>query len=203
MKPTQIPLQEGKYYHIYNRGNNSETLFYTEDNYKYFLNKYDKYLSEYIDTYVYCLLPNHFHLLISVKETKVISNEASNKKVQSLEHIISFQFRKFFTSYAMSINLQKNRKGSLFQKSFKRKEVANEAYFSNLILYIHANPQLHGIVDDFKSYRWSSYASILADKKTKSKKEAVLNWFEGIENFIACHHQKIELSNIKKLMIEY
>ena len=59
------------------------------------------------------------------------------------------------------------------------------------------------LVDDFKSYRWSSYASILADKKTKLKKEAVLNWFEGIENFIACHHQKIELANIKKLMIEY
>ncbi len=178
-------------------------LFYTEDNYKYFLSKYDKYLSEYISTYAYCLLPNHFHLLVSVKETKVISNESSNKKVQSLEHITSFQFRKFFTSYAMSINLQKNRTGSLFQKSFKRKEVANDAYFSNLILYIHANPQLHGLVDDFKCYRWSSYASILADKKTKLKKEAVLNWFEGIENFIACHHQKIELSNIKKLMIEY
>ena len=51
MKPTQIPLQEGKFYHIYNRGNNRETLFYTEENYKYFLKKYDKYLSEYIDTY--------------------------------------------------------------------------------------------------------------------------------------------------------
>ena len=203
MKPTQIPLQEGKYYHIYNRGNNRETLFYTEDNYKYFLNKYDKYLSEYIDTYAYCLLPNHFHLLVSVKETKVISNEESNKKVQSLEHIISFQFRKFFTSYAMSINLQKNRTGSLFQKSFKRKEVANDAYFSNLILYIHANPQLHGLVDDFKNYRWSSYPTILANKNTKLKKEVVLEWFDGIENFRACHHQKIELSNIKKLMIEY
>jgi len=118
MKPTQIPLQEGKYYHIYNRGNNSETLFYTEDNYKYFLNKYDKYLSEYINTYAYCLLPNHFHLLVSVKETKVISNEESNKKVQSLEHIISFQFRKFFTSYAMSINLQKKQNRKFISKKF-------------------------------------------------------------------------------------
>jgi REP element-mobilizing transposase RayT len=151
MKPTQIPLQEGKYYHIYNRGNNRETLFYTESNYKYFLKKYDKYLSEYIDTYAYCLLPNHFHLLISVKELKDTPLETGNKKVQTLEQIISFQFRKFFTSYAMSINLQKNRTGSLFQKSFKRKEVANDTYFSNLILYIHANPQLHGLIDDLKA----------------------------------------------------
>ena len=203
MKPTQIPLQEGKYYHIYNRGNNRETLFYTEANYKYFLKKYDKYLSEYIDTYAYCLLPNHFHLLISVKELKDIPHEEGNKKEQTLEQMISFQFRKFFTSYAMSINLQKNRTGSLFQKSFKRKEVANDAYFSNLILYIHANPQLHGLIDDFKSYIWSSYAGILANKKTKLKKEVVLNWFDGIENFRTCHHQKIELSNIKKMIIEY
>jgi hypothetical protein len=103
----------------------------------------------------------------------------------------------------MSINLQKNRTGSLFQKSFKRKEVANDTYFSNLILYIHANPQLHGLIDDFKNYNWSSYTSILDDKKTKLKKEAVLDWFDGVENFRACHHQKIELSNIKKVMIEY
>ena len=86
--------------------------------YKYFLNKYDKYLSEYINTYAYCLLPNHFQLLVSVKETKVISNEESNKKVQSLEHIISFQFRKFFTSYAMSINLQKKQNRKFISKKF-------------------------------------------------------------------------------------
>ena len=145
----------------------------------------------------------HFHLLISVKESKDITHQVGNKKEQSLEQIISFQFRKFFTSYAMSINLQKNRTGSLFQKSFKRKEVANDTYFSNLILYIHANPQLHGLIDDFNSYMWSSYASILANKKNKLKKEVVLKWFDGIENFKAFHRQKIELSNIKKLMIEY
>ena len=50
---------------------------------------------------------------------------------------------------------------------------------------------------------WSSYTSILADKRTKLKKEGVLEWFDGIENFRICHYQKIELSNIKKLMIEY
>ena len=61
----------------------------------------------------------HFHLLISVKESKDITHEVGNKKEQTLKQTISFQFRKFFTSYAMSINLQKNRTGSLFQKSFK------------------------------------------------------------------------------------
>ena len=122
MKATQIPLQEGKYYHIYNRGNNRETLFYTEANYKYFLKKYDKYLSEYIDTYAYCLLPNHFHLLISVKELKDIPLETGNKKVQTLEQIISFQFRKFFTSYAMSINLQKTEQEVYFKKVLNAKK---------------------------------------------------------------------------------
>ena len=74
------------------------------------------------------------------------------EKVDPLEKIISFQFRKFFTSYAMSINKQETRTGSLLQKNFKRKEVDSTTYLSNLVFYIHANPQQHGIVDDFRMY---------------------------------------------------
>jgi hypothetical protein len=71
MKSKEIPLEENKFYHIYNRGNNRGNLFYNEGNYEFFLRKYDEYLSEFIDTYAFCLLPNHFHFLIGVKEIKV------------------------------------------------------------------------------------------------------------------------------------
>ena len=121
MKPTQIPLQEGKYYHIYNRGNNRETLFYTEANYKYFLKKYDKYLSEYVDTYAYCLLPNHFHLLISVKELKDTPQETSNKKEQTLEQIISFQFRKFLHVMPCPSTFKKTEQEVYFKKVLNAK----------------------------------------------------------------------------------
>ncbi|MGH2575336.1 MAG: transposase, partial [Ignavibacteria bacterium] len=58
----------GYYYHIYNRGNNREIIFYMDDNYKYFLKRFDKYLSIHLDVLAFCLLPNHFHFLVKVKE---------------------------------------------------------------------------------------------------------------------------------------
>jgi len=60
-------LESGSYYHIYNRGNNKESIFLDEDNYLYFLTKWKKYLHPFVDTLAYCLMPNHFHFLIKVK----------------------------------------------------------------------------------------------------------------------------------------
>lgn len=61
------PLESGKYYHIYNRGNNGENLFIAERNYAYFLNLYAKHIGPVAETFAYCLLRNHFHLLIRIK----------------------------------------------------------------------------------------------------------------------------------------
>ena len=213
MKSKEIPLIEGKFYHIYNRGNNKQNIFYSYENYKYFLRKYDEYLSEYVDTYAYCLLPNHFHLLVSVKENIKVSPSLELLPVESgkvppfekvvpLERDISFQFRKFLTSYAMSINKQEERTGSLFQKNFQRIEITDTNYLTNLIFYIHANPQLHGIIDDFRMYPWSSYNGIIAGKPTKLKKENVLDWFNDAENYIAYHSQKADIAINKHLIFE-
>jgi len=77
------PFYSNQFYHIYNRGNNGEKIFYTSENYLFFLKRYDHYLSDYADTYAYCLLPNHFHFLIKVID-----------KVKVVE-----AFRLFFLSY--------------------------------------------------------------------------------------------------------
>ncbi len=61
-------LVAGECYHIYNRGNNSEQIFYKPENYRYFLRKYDKYFSDCLDTFAYNLLNNHFHFAVKVKE---------------------------------------------------------------------------------------------------------------------------------------
>ena len=100
-----IPLYRYKLYHIYNRGNGNENVYYIDENYYYFLRQYDKYLSESVDTFAYCLLPNHFHLLVRIK----IDNPET----------ASENFRKFFISYSMSINKQEKRRGNLFQRGFK------------------------------------------------------------------------------------
>jgi putative transposase len=67
-----IPLEHGKYYHIYNRGNNSEDLFRRSDDYKYFLQLYDKYIDCIAETYSWVLMKNHFHFLVRIKEEKQI-----------------------------------------------------------------------------------------------------------------------------------
>ncbi len=61
-----ILIPEGTY-HIYNRANGNESLFFREDNYLYFLEKYKEYISPVAETFCYCLMPNHFHFLIRIK----------------------------------------------------------------------------------------------------------------------------------------
>ena len=82
------------------------------------------------------------------------------------------------------------------------KLVDNTLYFRNLVFYIHANPQLHGIIDDFRFYPWSSYERILKNAPTRLQKDAVLQWFSSTENYIEYHDKIINLDNIKDLMIE-
>lgn len=73
---TTIPLEPGFYYHLFNRGNNKQRTFYKEKNYGYFLQKYAGYMEGYLDTFAYCLLPNHFHLLVRVKDLTTILAQA-------------------------------------------------------------------------------------------------------------------------------
>ena len=67
MKNTTAPLVPGMYYHIYNRGNNSENLFLEKRNYPYFLSLYDKHITPVADTHAYGLLRNHFHVAGRIK----------------------------------------------------------------------------------------------------------------------------------------
>ena len=67
MADTKTPLQADYSYHIYNHAVGNELLFKTEENYSFFLNRLKKYLSPYVDIYAFCLIPNHFHLIIRIK----------------------------------------------------------------------------------------------------------------------------------------
>ncbi len=198
------PLYSNNCYHIFNRGNNSENLFYKHDNYLYFLQQYDYYLSNYLETYAYCLLPNHFHLLVRVKDfnKQKIELKKGLKTLTEPNEIVSELFRRLFTGYAKAINKQEERTGSLFQKNFKRIVVSNEFYFNQLIYYIHANPQRHGIVEDFKKYPYSSYTSILSEKPTKLLRKETLEWFGSKQSFETFHNREQSLKDINGWMIE-
>jgi REP element-mobilizing transposase RayT len=131
----QPPIEFGKYYHIYNRGNNGENLFLTAPNYYYFLSLYDKYISSVAETYAWCLMPNHFHLLVRIKDEVDIDFLKSEKEPKTAPKKAKpeNQFGHLFNAYAKAFNKQNNRHGSLFEHPFRRIEVTNEAYLKRLV----------------------------------------------------------------------
>ncbi len=207
MKKNTEPLQPNSFYHIYNRGINSEDIFKEHQNYRYFLEKYAKYIEPIAKTYAYCLLKNHFHVAIHTKTAEemldfyAVKNQVKTKKL-SASDIISKQFSHFFNSYAQSINKSHNRTGGLFEEPFLRIYVENDEYLKALIVYIHRNPQNHGFVDDFKIYRHSSYQSFLSTAQTKLPREQVLKLFRGEETYKQSHESDLDNIDWKKLMID-
>ena len=185
-------MEEDKFYHIFNRGNNRENIFKEEDNYYYFLKQYEKYLSNAVDTYAYCLMPNHFHLLVRIRENKT-SSVFKAPQVSKLLTPAEKAFRDFFISYAKSINKKYDRVGSLFQYKFKRKEINDEMYLKRLVMYIHQNPVVAGFCDSVSEWKFSSYKSLLSALPTKLKREEVISWFNEKENFKYCHNTEVEL----------
>jgi hypothetical protein len=117
------------------------------------------------------------------------------------ELMVSEQFRRLFISYSQAINKQQSRKGSLFQKPFKRKEISHLSYFSRLVYYIHANPQKHGICDDFRLYEHSSYGRILTERPSKLFKKEVLDWFGSRKHYMEFHKELNRLPDNEDWMI--
>lgn len=104
--------------------------------------------------------------------------------------------------YALAINKQEGRTGSLFQKNFKRLAVTNHSYFVNLVYYIHANPQYHRITEDFRSYLYSSYLKFLIAKRSKLKKAEILGWFGSVEQYQIFHNMAKNERNWDEFKIE-
>jgi len=196
MRPKHQPLYPGNYYHIYNRGNNRENLFYKPENYFYFLRRYGYYLNNYLETYAYCLLPNHFHLLVKIKQKDELLNLPGFQNLEGLSSDISRKFSNFFNGYSKAINKQQNRVGSLFPKNFKRIRVDNYKYLITLLYYIHANPQLHGLIEDFKDWPYSSYNRYLELNKSHLPKNEVLSWFGSLKEY-EIYHSRVQ--NIKEI----
>ena len=116
--------------------------------------------------------------------------------------LLAKQFRRFFIAYAKAFNKQHKREGNLFNRPFKRVRVADDAHFTKLVCYIHHNPTHHQLTKNFTTYPWSSYQSLLSNQATALNRESVMNWFDGINNFIAFHHKENTLTQIEDLIIE-
>lgn len=172
-------------YHIYNRAVGNEKLFITEANYKFFLKKYQEYISPFADTFCYCLMPNHFHLLIRIKEKNKLKPLIN--QIQKVPEYCSLQFSNFFNSYSKAFNKQEKRKGVLFMRPYSRKKISDMDYFRKVVLYIHRNPVVAGLCSKPIEWRYSSYKSLLTDSATLLKREEVVDVFGDKENFRHIH----------------
>lgn len=155
-----------------------------------FLKLYEHHIVPVADTFAYCLMKNHFHLLVKIKEHL--------PGLEDLEgvNIPSKAFSNLFNAYTKSINKMYARSGSLFEKNFRRIEITSDIYFARLVHYIHFNPQKHGFTDNYRTYPYSSFQLILSDTPTDIKRAEVINWFGGKNDFIEVHKNIVKENEI-------
>jgi REP element-mobilizing transposase RayT len=195
-------LHPGHFYHLYNHANGNENLFREKKNYYFFLEKAEKYLTPYMNIYAYCLMPNHFHFLISVKEEKqlygLLSKSFSfktlneNDQIQYMYNKISKSLSNLFSSYTQSYNKIYKRRGSLFMPNFKTNDIEDDLAFCAITHYIHANPVHHGFVKDIREWKFSSFQALCSDKPTKLKRDYVLAIFGNKRALLNYHAKPID-----------
>jgi putative transposase len=181
-------LSANQYFHIYNHAIGNENLFREEKNYNFFIKKYIKYIVPHTETYAYCLMPNHFHLLLKVNND---NRNISLKPQISGNNFISQQFSNFFNSYSKSYNKVYERKGALFVHNYKSKPILTEDQFIRTLLYIHLNPVKHKFTDDYLSWNWSSLQHHFSEKKPKwMNSEMIKEIFKDSNNYLNTHYER-------------
>jgi REP element-mobilizing transposase RayT len=133
---------KGNYYHIYNRGAGRAPIFFGDGNYDYCLDLVARYQERYGATVIaYCLMPNHYHLLL-----KQETDEPLSKFVSVV-----------FNAYAQAVNRQEGRTGALFEGRFRHVWVDREEYLVHLCRYIHLNPVEAKLVLHPEEWPYSNY----------------------------------------------
>jgi putative transposase len=141
-------------YHVMSRGDDRKRIYRMPSDYNKFMKYVVKAKERYLFyLYAYCLMANHFHLLI----------ETTRPNISKIMHYIK-------GSYTTYYNIRHQRTGHLFQGRFKSIVVDKDTYFLELTRYIHLNPVYAGIVQDPVEYEWSSYRGYVG------KKDTYLDW---------------------------
>jgi putative transposase len=172
-------LEDNNLYHIYNQGNNRQKIFFSNENYLFFLKKIKLHILPHADIIVWCLMPNHFHLMVYVHifEIQVDGDSDSNSgKIRNVNDSIGLILR----SYTRAINKQRNRTGSLFKPHTHAECISEikeciplflngllDTEFSALVTekeypqicfrYIHDNPIKAKLVERPEDWEFSSY----------------------------------------------
>ncbi|MDQ6757889.1 MAG: transposase [Bacteroidota bacterium] len=182
-------------YHVYNRGNNKQLIFFNKDNYIFFLKKIRNEWKKYCDILCYCLMPNHFHCMIVPNDEACKNIELGNK----LTHMQNFSraIGKTLSSYTKAINIQNHTTGNLFQKKTKAKCITNievsgdskspdtylQQYLQTCFHYIHQNPLQARLITNLKDWQYSSFQDYYGYRKgTLCNKKMAMELLSFTEN---------------------
>lgn len=184
MPNRKVILATGEYYHIYNRGVAKQPIFKTQRDYQRFLQTMIFYQVEKpatkfsdanlrqpsnrkslkVDIICYCLMPNHFHLLLKQNSDNGISTYMSR---------VSNSFTRYF-------NTRHDRVGPLFQGRFKAVHIESNEQLIHLSRYIHLNPLVNFIVVNLRHYKWSSFTEYIHETKNNyCSKDIILKQFSS------------------------
>ena len=198
---TEVPLEPGQYYHLFNRGVNRTDIFPEERNFWYFMQLYTKHLAPLVDTFAYCLMRNHFHYLVRIRASRRELNPRGlgdpaglcthSRDLRGLQDPVGLRsidrrmvvqaVSNWLNAYAKAINKAYERTGPLFEHRLGRRAITSDRYFATLVQYIHYNPQKHGFEKDYRNWFYSSYRALLSDSYTLIERDEVLGWFGGRE----------------------
>ncbi len=180
---------KGNYYHIYNRGIDNRPIFFNDDNYHYFIRLMKENHKRYnISILVYCLIPNHFHILVQQKSEIDVS-----RFVQSLNN-----------AFVQGINKQLKRKGTLYEGRTQTKLIQDEDYLMHVCRYIHLNPIKHNLVKNISDWEFSNFQTCINGENDElTEMNFIVELFGSRDSYKEFVEDYIPIMEEKSTMKEY
>lgn len=187
----RINIENG-YFHVISKSVEESNLFNDEDDYKEFLKiLYEERIKHSVSIFSYCLMPNHYHILLKTNNSN-----------------LSFFMKNLNHRYSLYFNNRKFRVGHLFMDRFKSFYINSEGYFLNISRYIHLNPYEANLVDKPEDYNWSSFKFYFYDIENSIldknlfyeiisfKKEDYISYVKELYDIIASSRNKLDFDNL-------
>ncbi len=191
---------ENELFHIYNRGNNQQRIFFTPENYLFFLKKVRKHILPYCDILAWCLMTNHFHFLINTDYRTVQSKTIAGTE----RNVLGEGIRNLLSSYSQAINKQNDTTGSLFQQNTKAKPIAKGSNLYGRICfhYIHQNPMKAKLVSKMEDWEYSSFKDFCGKRSGNlANKELAIQLLDlDMNRFYKDSYRIIEDDDLKNIL---